>query len=276
MICSTRRAAVRMPLSALLSYEATNYNTKDFILRSNRFGPHAVLVWPFFRPITQEVLSESISEGILDLRRVAAPPFKWLQTLPLPSVVDLGIVLDVLHSELPSLPPIQHVYLERDLLDDTPCVAHNGDLLTVVGPCTPGSSVPRVPVPVIDVSIDLLERRPGFRNWYNIFQETDIKGQPSTGLFQSSSSSLVSEDHTDASASFHSDSVQDQDVEFQTIPLGEVLPAPTTTSTSEAPFHDPAEHLPDPPVVLGPSGYFWPLPICLLGVSVSATTPICM
>ena len=111
----------------------------------------------------------------------------------------------------------------------TPKKVHNGELITIA---TPQHTIFRPLVPVIDFNVDLLERRPGYRKWYNTFDPQDLNGRrPSSA----SSSSILNEDHTESSASFHSGLVDPEP-----IPLG--LSGPTgitstsTTSTIASPL----------------------------------------
>ena len=193
MVCCPRRATVRMPLSSLPSYE----DSKRRLLQANRYGDGASVIWPFLRPalpdarplamvLTRTALQEASFWGVLDLRRVAHPPFRTLQTIPLPQTINLGILLDVLHSEFAFLPPLQHVFLDSELLDDTPRTVHNGILVT---PASLAHTAHRPLIPAVDLNVDLLERRPGYRVWYNTFEPLDLKGRPSTGPAPSSSSS---------------------------------------------------------------------------------------
>ena len=88
MICCTRRAAIRMPLHACLSYADCRHRIRG----ANRYGPRSAVIWPFLKPalpdarplamvITSEAFEESSLWGILDLRRVASPPLRVLQFL---------------------------------------------------------------------------------------------------------------------------------------------------------------------------------------------------
>ena len=252
MIFCPRRAPVRMSLAAELSHVACRHR----IQQANRYGSSSSVVWPFFRPalpdarplvlvVPPEALEESGVWGILDLRRVVHPPFRTLQTLPLPSVLDLGVLLDVLRAEMPSLPPLQHVYVGGDLLDDTPRTVHNGALITLA---STSHTLQRPRVPVIDNNVDLLERRPGYRAWYNTFEPRDPRGRYAHGA--SSSSSSISEDHTDSSASFHSDWVDALDPPFEPFPLQGPCPTlglSSTSTTTTVDFANPAVGV-DPPV----------------------------
>ena len=225
-----------MPLHACLSYADCRHRIRS----ANRYGPRSAVIWPFLKPalpdarplamvITSEAFEESSLWGILDLCRVASPPLRVLQTLPLPTVVDPGILLDLLHKELPSLPPIHHVYLDSELLGDSLRVVHNGMLIT---PASPQHTAFNSLVPALDLNVDLLERRPGYRAWYNTFEPRDLRGRPSTGASIGSSSSSFSADHTDSSASFHSDWVDQDELPFEPFPLLDPMSALSSTSTT--------------------------------------------
>ena len=156
-----------------------------------------------------------------------------MQAVPLPQVVDLGVLLDILHREFPSLPPLQHVFLDCSLLDDTPRAAHNGILVT---PASPRHSSLRPLIPEIDLNVDLLERRPGFYAWYNTFVPFDLKGRPQGGPGHCPSTSQSSSDPTDASASFVSDWVEHDEQDFEPLPLaGNPWGSSSTSTTTAAP-----------------------------------------
>ena len=128
----------------------------------------------------------------------------------------------------------------------------------LITPASPQHTAFNPLVPALDLNVDLLERRPGYRAWYNTFEPRDLRGRPSTGASFGSSSSSFSADHTDSSASFHSDWVDQDELPFEPFPLLEPMSglsstSTTTTGTSDVYFPVMASILMSPPVLCPPA-----------------------
>ena len=200
-----------------------------------------------------EALDEVTNWAIVDVRRVGHPPLTPFVVIPPPPFLDLTVLLEHVRAELPSLRPIGGAYLNDCAVSNT--VQATSSAMTSVPRST---SSEQLPVPALDLNMDLLERRTALRATFNRHagQQGISSLQAGTGGISSSSSS-VTEDATDASASFHSGSIDENipDDGEEVIPVlaaststtTMTMPPPlhseaTTTSTTTPPAAEPGRH----------------------------------
>ena len=204
-------------------------------------GP-ASLRWPTICPaihgavpmallVSDEATMESQRWAIVDVRRVGHPPMRPIQAVPIPPIVDLTTVMELMRHELPTLRPIARVYLNDHRLGDSHVVA--GDIMTITLMRQDSVTCSNLhhPEPALDINFDLLERRTALRVMLNRFSETDR--HPALDSVSSRSDS-ISEADTDISVSFHSGTV---DVEFEppaTLGVADIGTVTTGTHTITA------------------------------------------
>ena len=201
------------------------------------------LYWPPFIPaipgavptalyVTPEAADEAPRWAIADIRRVGHPPLLPFQTVPLPHVVDVASALSLLRHELPSLRPVSHIYLDDRALTDVPQATDTVTTLTLLGVSSrDGDSIPE---PAIDVNLDFMERRIARLSLFNAYPPAPWPSRLDSGTDRATSSSIT-EDRTDSSASFHSGSIPedlDNDPTMQ-LPLRD-LGATSSTTTAAA------------------------------------------
>ena len=230
-------------------------HTCDYILAHSPAGPTGRLCWPVFVPampgavpvvvhITAEACDEARRWALVDVRRVGHPPLLPFQTVPLPSVVEVSTVVSMLRHELPSLRPIAGVYLDDRVLTDSPTATASVMTITLLGQAHSAAHRSAALVPALDMNVDLMEGRTALLAHFNSFPPAawpDRLAESTSGSARSS----ITEDHTDASASFRSGSISDDldndggiplsgsahTTTSSTLALG-ICPPPTTTSTT--------------------------------------------
>ena len=120
---------------------ASMRNIKDYISVYSPIGPIMSFPWPAFCPavpgagpvvlaITQEANEEAANWALVDVRRVGHPPLRPFITIPLPPIVDLSTLLEVVRGELPSLRPISRVYMEDYRVNEAPRAT--GPVMTII------------------------------------------------------------------------------------------------------------------------------------------------
>ena len=207
------------------------------------FDDRGRLYWPPFIPaipgavptalyVTPEAADEAPRWAIADIRRVGHPPLLPFQTVPLPHVVDVASALSLLRHELPSLRPVSHIYLDDHALTDVPQATDAITTLTLLG--TSGRDGDSIPEPALDVNLDLMERRIALLSHFNSYPPAPWPSRLDLGTDRATSSSIT-EDRTDSSASFHSRSIPedlDNDPAME-LPLRN-LGATSSTTTAAA------------------------------------------
>ena len=88
-------------------------------------------------------------------------------TVPVPPVVDLPTLLEVIRGELPSLRPISRVFLEDYRVTDAPRATGPVTTITLMRASPPRSRSEAHHVPALDANIDLLERRTALKTHFN-------------------------------------------------------------------------------------------------------------
>ena len=220
---------------------ATLRQIRDYICVSSPHEPPAALQWPLVCPaipgaapvalyLTPEAMDEAAHWATVDIRRVGHAPLSPFIVLPLPPFLDLTVLLELVRSEIPSLRPIGGAYLNEYAVTNTLMATSPAMTVTLMRSVPRSTPAESLPVPALDLNIDLLERRTALRATFN-----RNAGQGWTSCLQagtggiSSASSSITEDATDAGASFHSGSVNEQLDED----VDEVIPVITSvTSTS--------------------------------------------
>ena len=122
------------------------------------------------------------------------------------------------------------VFLNDRALTDIPKLVDKATTLTLMGFTSPDDTAPLEPA--IDVNLDLMERRIALLSHFNAFPPAQWPSRLTSGADGISSSS-VTEDRTDSSASFLSGSIRDDldnDPASQ-LPLWALGTATTTTAT---------------------------------------------
>ena len=217
-------------------------HTCDYILAHSPAGPTGRLCWPVFVPampgavpvvvhVTAEASDEARRWALVDVRRVGHPPLLPFQTVPLPSVVEVSTVVNMLRHELPSLRPIAGVYLDDRVLTDSPTATTSIMTITLLGQAHQAAHRSAALVPALDMNVDLMESRTALLAHFNSFPPTAWPDRLAESISGSARSSIT-EDHTDASASFRSGSISDDLDSDGGIPL--FGPAHTTTSSTLA------------------------------------------
>ena len=214
---------------------------RDYISIYSPIASLAALQWPLICPavpgaapvalyLSQEAVQEAAHWAIVDLRRVGHPPLSPFIVLPLPPLIDITILLDHIRSELPSLRPIGGAFLNEYAVTNVIQATSPAMTVTLMRSVPRGTSIDSLPVPALDLNIDLLERRTALRATFNRHDGTNRAHNLQAGMGGSSSSSSVTEDATDASASFHSGSIHehlDDDID-EVIPVTAAVTSTTT------------------------------------------------
>ena len=237
---------------------ATLRQVREYISLFCPTGPPASLRWPTFCPalpgavpivlaLSEEALQESDRWGLVDIRRVGHPPLLPFQTVPLPPFLDLRTALELLRYELPSLRPISSAYLNDYVLHEEPRVVGDVMVLTVMRFDPDRATNAPALEPALDMNMDLLERRTAMRVFFNRHDPRMTGSQAHASVLgMSSTSQSVTEDSTDASASFHSGALtEDLDVDvglaldldpIHTTASGQGTQTSTSTTTTTASF----------------------------------------
>ena len=236
-------AARAPPYTVYIPPTANPRRIRECIGLSSPLGPPATLQWPTFCPavpgaspvallLTRDALAESQHWALFDIRRVGHPPLKPFLVLPLPPFLDLTALLEHVRAELPSLRPVGGAFLEDYVVTNT--VKTTGPAMTVTLMRSQPRSIPSasLPLPALDFNSDLLERRTALRTSFNRLSDSDgwsVFHSNTDGT--SPASARVSEDSTDASASFHSGMVDADDPEdSDAVPLPSASSSTTTTT----------------------------------------------
>ena len=136
----------------------------------------------------------------------------------------------MIRHELPSLRPIAAVYLDDHALSDSPVVTASAMTLTLMRSVPSTHTLAELPVPGLDMNVDLMERRAALYAHFNSYPPAPWP-ERLAAREDGPGSSSVTEDHTDSSASFHSGSITDDLDNDDSLGL---RPPPTTSSTAPA------------------------------------------
>ena len=227
-----------LPGSVSIAPTATLRSIREYISLYCPSGPPAALRWPTVCPgvpgavpvvvaLSEEALDEARHWALVDIRRVGHPPLLPFQTVPLPAMVDLRTVLSLTRHELPTLRPISGAYFNDYALTEDPRMAGDIMLLTLMRWEPDRDNDAGAVVPALDINLDLLERRVALHAFFNRYAPR-VQGH---GLALSSTSPSITEDSTDASASFHSGSLP-EDLDADEGLALEAIGTPSTTTTS--------------------------------------------
>ena len=227
-----------LPGSVSIVPTATLRSIREYISLYCPSGPPAALRWPTVCPglpgavpvvvaLSEEALDEARHWALVDIRRVGHPPLLPFQTVPLPAMVDLRTVLSLMRHELPTLRPISGAYFNDYALTEDPRMAGDIMLLTLMRWEPDRDSDAGAVIPALDINLDLLERRVALHAFFNRYAPR-VQGH---GLALSSTSPSITEDSTDASASFHSGSLP-EDLDADAGLALEAIGTLSTTTTS--------------------------------------------
>ena len=217
-------------LSRIAEYvRALSPHHDAFVLRWPTICPAMPGAVPVTLLVTEQAKDESFRWAILDVRRVGHPPLLPFQTIPLPPIIDIGVLLDIVRFELPSLRPVGRAFLNDYSVTGEPTAVDDVVTLTLMATPPAGALDEDLPEPALDINLDLMVQRTALRHQFDRMQEnTAVIGDESTV------SEGVTDDSTDASASFHSGHVDD-DIELSpTLPMPSPITSTTTTQLHPA------------------------------------------